>query len=276
MSYRLLALDLDGTLLRTDGSIHERDLEAIARVQRRGVHVTLVTGRLYSGTVDVARRAGVAGPVACVDGSHIVDAADDTDLVHNAIVGDDARRMRDILERHDAASFLFAQDRIVHDDTGLPYLPYVRTWSPLVDHASQLFAHPFWEHERGVLAVVAVGTEAQIRGACAALTTELSRAAFVLSFAVRRYDDRFALVARAAGSTKGTAIDWLATHHGCSADEVVAVGDWLNDVPMFQVAGRSFCMGQAPSAVSDAATDQLDATNITGGGVAEAVARAWQ
>jgi hypothetical protein len=52
------------------------------------------------------------------------------------------------------------------------------------------------------------------------------------------------------------------------------VGDWLNDLPMFQVAGRSFAMGQAPDAVKSAATDVLDATATTGGGIAEAARRA--
>ena len=53
------------------------------------------------------------------------------------------------------------------------------------------------------------------------------------------------------------------------------VGDWLNDVPMFAVAGRSFVMGQAPRAVKATATDELLADCWTGGGVAEAVRRAW-
>ena len=47
--------------------------------------------------------------------------------------------------------------------------------------------------------------------------------------------------------------------------QVVVVGDWLNDVPMFRAAGRSFCMGQASPAVSAAATDRLDATRSTWG-----------
>src|SRR5262245_6506522 len=72
VTYKLLALDVDGTLLRRDGSIHDDDLQAIRRVQAAGVHVTLATGRLYSGTRGIAGAIGVAGPVACVDGSHIV------------------------------------------------------------------------------------------------------------------------------------------------------------------------------------------------------------
>ena len=80
---------------------------------------------------------------------------------------------------------------------------------------------------------------------------------------------------RAAGPTKGTAVEWLARHHGCAAAEVVVVGDWINDVPMFRVAGRSFVMGQAPAAVKAHATDELEADVSEGGGIAEAIRRAW-
>jgi hydroxymethylpyrimidine pyrophosphatase-like HAD family hydrolase len=56
---------------------------------------------------------------------------------------------------------------------------------------------------------------------------------------------------------------------------VVVVGDWLNDVPMFKTAGRSFVMAQAPSAVKEAASDKLTAHAGQGGGIAEAIERAW-
>ena len=49
------------------------------------------------------------------------------------------------------------------------------------------------------------------------------------------------------------------------------MGDWLNDVPMFRWAGRSFVMGQSPDEVARHATDRLRATSRTGGGVAEAI-----
>jgi hydroxymethylpyrimidine pyrophosphatase-like HAD family hydrolase len=81
-------------------------------------------------------------------------------------------------------------------------------------------------------------------------------------------------VVRAAGVDKGTAIDWVARHHGVTAAEVVAVGDWLNDIPMLRRAGRSFAMGQAPLEVKAAATDVLKASAHTGGGLAEAAMRA--
>ncbi len=274
MSYKLLALDVDGTLLRRDGSVHPADHAAIARVAARGVAVTIVTGRLYSGTHRVARQVGIVGPVACVDGSHIVDLADDRALFHAGIAGADAMLLREVIVRYDTASFLFANDTIVHDPDGAPFAGYVQTWSPRVELVARVIDHPYWEHERGLMAVVAIGLEGNIRAAVAEVEARLAHVAHVISFPVQRIG-MFAMIIRAAGPSKGTAVEWLARHHGCAVADVVVVGDWLNDLPMFAVAGRSFVMGQAPPAVKASATDELVADCFGGGGIAEAVLRAW-
>lgn len=274
MPYKLLALDVDGTLVRRDGSIDRDDLEAIRRLRAAGVPVTIATGRLYSGTRDVALRAGIFGPIACVDGSHIVDVERGDHHYARTLAGAHAAALRGIAARHQAACFLFAQDAIVHDEVGAPFASYVRAWSPVIEQVERLAAHPYWDHEHGVSALVAVGTEEQIRSAESAVQEELAGAAFVISFPVSR-GGAHGMVVRAAGPTKGTAIAWLAAHHGCAPEDVVAVGDWLNDVPMFQAAGRSFAMRQAPAAVHAAATDTLEAHGDEGGGIAEAIWRAF-
>jgi len=274
VGYKLLALDVDGTLLRRDGSVHPDDRAAIARVVASGVVVTIATGRLYSGTRPVARALGLSGPIACVDGSHIVDLRDDRDLFQAAIAGAAAALVREVIERHGPASFLFADDVIVHDERGAPFVGYVRTWSPRIDLVARIAEHPSWEAERGLMAVVAVATEHRIRAAAAEIEQRLGHATRVIVFPVARIG-MFAMLIRAAGSTKGTAVEWLARFHGCALSDVVVVGDWLNDVPMFEVAGRSFVMGQAPPSVKATATDMLSADCFRGGGIAEAVRRAW-
>ncbi|MCC6557464.1 MAG: HAD family phosphatase [Polyangiaceae bacterium] len=275
MSYKLLALDVDGTLIRRDGSIHDDDLDAIRRLQAAGVPVTLATGRLYSGTREIARSAGISGPLACIDGADIVHTDGDERLYSRTLAGAHAGALRSIVDRHDAACFLFAQDAIVHDASGAPFADYVRTWSPAIAVVERVTAHPCWDHDHGLHALVAVGDEASIRGAEEQIRGELEAAVAIFSFPVSRGGGLFAMVVRAHGPTKGTAIAWLAAHHGCAPSEVVVVGDWINDVPMFQAAGRSFAMAQAPEQVKAAATDRLLSSGLRGGGVAEAIARAF-
>jgi hydroxymethylpyrimidine pyrophosphatase-like HAD family hydrolase len=250
-------------------------VRALHAAARAGVHLSILTGRLYSGTRPSAEIAGVLGPVGCADGSHVVRASDHKTLMHHGLRGDHALRVRDALARNGPAAFVFAQDAIGHDARGEPYLGYVRTWSQDVRPARSVEEHEFWTIEDGVTAVVAVGTAEQIHGTGEDIERTLGASAQIATFPVRRLPDTWGLVARAAGGTKGSALSFIAAHHGCSPEETVCVGDWLNDVSMFEVAGRSFAMGQAPPEVKKAASDVLEETSEKGGGVARAIAEAF-
>ena len=102
-----------------------------------------------------------------------------------------------------------------------------------------------------------------------------ARELFSVAFPVSAYPGKHALLVRAAGPSKGTALAELCRMIGCTLDEAVAVGDWVNDIPMFEVAGRSFAMATAPDVVRDKATDVLARPAGSGGGIAEAIRPAW-
>ena len=69
----LLALDLDGTLLRDDKTIAPEDAAAIRGAAAHGIAVTLATGRLTTGTLPTARELGLSTPLVCADGGLLVD-----------------------------------------------------------------------------------------------------------------------------------------------------------------------------------------------------------
>jgi len=241
------------------------------------VPTTIITGRLFSGTRHAAEIIKISGAVACMEGCHLVDAATGRDLLHGGIAGGTAAQVRAMIAELDAASFLFANDRILYDARGVPHLGYVRTWSAEHIEVATVVEHADWEHERGLTAIVCVGAEGPIQALDAQIKRSLGHAVYSASFPARQRDGEqptWGMVVRAAGYSKGTAVRWLAAHHGVDPSEVVVVGDWFNDIPMFEVAGRSFVMGQAPEEVKRAATDRLHADAVSGGGIAEAVKRA--
>jgi Cof subfamily protein (haloacid dehalogenase superfamily) len=271
----LLAVDLDGTLLDVEGRPHAKDVRALRLAAAVGVEVSILTGRLYSGTRAIVEALDLTGPVGCVDGSHVVDASTHTTLFHHGIAGKAAFILRDCLAESGPATFLFAKDAVVHDAAGDAYLGYVSTWSTDLRRASRVVEHELWEACDGVTAVVAVGTALQIGEAVESIRTSLASVAQAAMFPLRRAPGTWAMIVRAAGGTKGTALQWLANHHGVALENTVCVGDWLNDLAMFNVAGRSFAMGQAPDEVKRAATDVLEETHSQGGGIAKAVERAF-
>ncbi|MDP9033280.1 MAG: HAD hydrolase family protein [Myxococcota bacterium] len=268
-----MAVDLDGTLLDARGQPHPRDVCAIKAALRAGVRVSIVTGRLYSGTRAVAELLGLRGTVACADGSHLVHASDHATLLHYGVKGPNARRLRDSLARAAITTFVFAGDAIGYDDAGARFLSYLKTWSNDLRLASDVFADDLWNSPEGITGAVALGSDAQIATAVAEIERELAGIASITSFPIRRgvHTGLWALIVRAAGGTKGTAVRWIAEHERVALGDTVCVGDWINDVPMFEAAGRSFVMGQAPDEVKAKATDVLLETVEAGGGVARAI-----
>jgi hydroxymethylpyrimidine pyrophosphatase-like HAD family hydrolase len=277
--YRVFAVDLDGTLLTQQGEPARTDLETLAHLREAGVAVSIITGRLFSGTTKTAQLAGILGAVACADGAHIVEAHSGNDLLHTGILGEAAEALRAALHAHRAPAFLFAHDEVVHDDAGLSFLPYVKLWSNRFSHHQKVVDHPHWQSSRGLSEVVCVGGKSCIFATADAIEASSRGALSVAKFPLARLamidgEEPYGMVVRSSACSKGTAVEWLAKHHGVTAAEVVVVGDWLNDLPMFAVAGRSFAMGQAHETLKEAATDVLEATSATGGGVTEAARRA--
>jgi hydroxymethylpyrimidine pyrophosphatase-like HAD family hydrolase len=256
--------------------VHPRDAETVAELIARGVPVTLCTGRMYSGTREIAEMLGILGPVVCIDGSQIVDSSSHLEL-HNTPMSElGTQALFDALARFRPAAFAFSGDRLFHDAHGEQYLDYLSTWSERTELVEKLSDIDAWRPDGASLsALVALGTPTQVRAVEASLA-EHPQHLQTVSFEVGRpgFAGTWGLVVRAAGVDKGTAIDWVARHHGVTAAEVVAVGDWLNDIPMLKRAGRSFAMAQAPLAVKAAATDVLKASAAKGGGLAEAARRA--
>jgi hypothetical protein len=274
---RLLAIDLDGTLLDTRGHPHARDVRAVRAALAEGVSVSIVTGRLYSGSRAAAEILGLQGAVGCADGSHVVRARDHATLLHLGVAGPEAQAVKGALAKADAATFVFARDAIGHDAGGAAYVRYVSTWSNDIRPTGDVFDHELWAADEGVTAVVAIGEEERLGVAARELQRDFGDALAVALFPLTRgpHSGLWAVMVRASGGTKGTAVRWIAEQTGVALEDTVCVGDWLNDLPMFAVAGRSFAMGQAPEAVKSKATDVLVETVEQGGGVATAIAESF-
>ncbi len=273
--YKLFATDLDGTLLDRSGAIHAADRRAIAELQRRGIAITIVTGRMYSGTREVARSLQLDGPIGCLDGSAIVAVREDRNLVSRALGAPAGRLLQAALADGNPAVFVLGRDQIFHDARGVPFAAYLRGWTPCISRIEDVTAAPHWDPGSDTAGVIAVGTRDEIAALAAALAHATDLVAPV-TFPVQReaFFGHWAMIVRAPGATKGSALEWIAAHHGVDMQDVVCVGDWVNDVPMFQVAGCAFAMGHASDEVKAHATHQLRADVTTGGGIVEAAERA--
>lgn len=255
--------------------MHPQDRDAIARLLARGTPVTICTGRMYSGTRAVADSLGLDVPVACVDGCHVVRAQTHDDLVRLPIEPDAQRVLHRMLSDTNLAVFAFSRDIIVHDGRGSPYTDYLRTWSNQMSRVRDMFEPSAWNALADLTSLVIIGSETETELLARSIVTLCADRVQLARFPLLRapMHHRWVVLIRRAGVNKGTAVTWLANHFDVPLEDVVVIGDWVNDVPMFSVAGHSFVMGHAPQEVKVAARYELRATVHTGGAIAEAAER---
>ncbi len=268
---RLLALDLDGTLYRADGTISPWDLEAVARAREAGIAVTIATGRIALGALPAARHLSLTTPLVCAEGAVIVDPATGEALSRRTMERRHVESFTRTASSHGLAPFWFLHDEIHGEEHGRDHVGYIGTWSPQVTLHPQLPASRAWERRDDVTMAAALGAEAAVRAAHASLEAEHAEHLLTLRFPIDAQRRTWTVLVRSAHHDKATGLAEVARGLGLAAHEVAVVGDWVNDIPMFRWAGRSFAMGQSPDHVASAATERLAATHVTGGGVAEAV-----
>jgi Cof subfamily protein (haloacid dehalogenase superfamily) len=275
MSRALLALDLDGTLLRTDGTLDDRDAAAVRRALDAGIHVTLATGRVATGTLPTARALGIENPLVCADGGLIVDGKTGERIEQIAIALSTANAIVDAYYTHDLAPFILTHDAIHCDESGRPVSDYLRVWTEeMYIHDDIANAH-HWRRDGEIALTIGIGDHDAVAAAHSRLISDHSDRLDVIVFKVFREIERWAILTRPYGCTKGTGLERVAKRLNVDHEHTAVVGDWHNDIPMFRWSRRSFVMARAPLDVRAEATDELTAPVGAGGGVAEAIAR-WR
>ncbi len=268
---RLLALDLDGTVYRHDGTIAPWDVEAVARARDAGIAVTIATGRIALGTLPAARALGIDLPVVCAEGAVIVHGRTGETIAHRSLPATHVEWLADVAGDHGLAQFWFTHDEIHGEEHGRDHVAYIGTWSPSVTLHPRLESSPAWPLREKVTMAVAVGSHDDVKAAHERVTDAHGERLSAFRFPINSSRTAWTLLVRDAAIDKSTGLAEVAAGLGLDARQVAVVGDWINDVPMFRWARRSFAMGQSPDHVAAHATDRLTATASTGGGVAEAV-----
>ena len=257
---RLIALDMDGTLMGDDLLVSPRVRRAIASAQARGVVVTLATGRMFDFVIPFARDLGITAPLICYQGGLIQAADADTPLYRATM---DPALVREVLELQSQRGWhlvLYADDAVFlderrHNEAFYHYmlgerLAWVSGLDSVLDQHEPVKLIVFVEPQEGER------VEAELR---------------------QRFDGRME-VARShvrivegnpPGVSKVDALRWLAAYLGISQAQVMAIGDQDNDAEMIAWAGVGVAMGNG-SAATKAAADWV-APPLKEDGVAVAI-----
>lgn len=246
-SIRLIAIDIDGTLLNSEGDLPPRNHRAVCEALEAGIQVALVTGRAFHHARPVAQALS-PDVVLIVNNGALTKRSDGATLASRLVPRDTARTIISAARaRHEGVAVIF--DRLdarqyVYD--GIDWTHPQRHW--------------YYERNRAfitrVAPVEAALTEdpAQVAfngsvDAMRALATELGRlpVARQVTVTLTEYAERdFSLLDIIAPAwSKGAALAAWTTHLNLNAGQVMAIGDNLNDREMLEFAGVPVVMGNA-------------------------------
>jgi Cof subfamily protein (haloacid dehalogenase superfamily) len=244
MIYRLLALNIDGTLLQTNGKIHKSTKEAIEYVQQKGIDVTLVTSRSFPSAKKVAKALKIKLPLITHQGAYIA-APEETPIYVKRINEDITYDTVRFLEE------LPCQIRLVHEQFSLAnklklnnhlLAKTVFTSGDPVFY-SQQFVSSLSEylHDQPMtppkIEVYFEDTSDQ-KDAKNALTKMYNEIEIIELDSLR-------LDIVPAGVSKLTGLSSLANQLGILSSEVVYIGDGIDDIPLIEAVGLGVSMGNA-------------------------------
>ena len=258
---RMVALDLDGTLLNSNHVVTDRNCMVLRQLSKEGVTVVLVSGRMHQSILPISNQIGLENPIISYNGGMVKHAKTGQVFHHTPIAATTAMDLVDYCDQRNLHLNFCLDDRL--------YIGMENSWSEL------------YESRTGVCAT-AIGDLRQLTGGeptkMQVLDTPEKVEHLLVDFQ-RHFGDRLYITRTQIEYiefmnpqvSKGPALKALATQSGIPMDLVVAFGDGYNDQSMMAAAGFSVAMGNSINELKECANYVTDSNDNDG--VAQAVER---
>lgn len=233
--YKLIAIDVDDTLLSDNLTVSEETRGAMAAAIEMGVTVTLATGRMFASAQKIAKGINLNVPIITYQGALVKTLLDGQVLYERSVPADAARELYDYCKKHGLHLQSYVNDELYGTEDNdrikayskLSNIPYLiePDFSKLIDQPTNkmlMIDEPDRLDEIAVELQSIIGDRVHITK---------SKAHF-LEFMHKE-------------GTKGHALKYMAQHIGCSMEDTIAIGDAWNDREMIQAAGLGVAMGNA-------------------------------
>ena len=256
---RLIATDLDGTLLSTASQLPQQNIDALKRAMNAGVRVTISSGRMIEATLPIARQIGVNAPMSLFNGAMIYDMDADRILAGKTVPREAAVAVLKRLEALGAYTHAFPGRGY--------YLPERCAWTEYYENKigvrGTAVGMPLSQWlQSDVYKLLTLGEPEQLDRLIDVLQPDFPQLNFVKS-------GKTHLEIVLAGVDKADGMRGVSAATGIAPEEMMAFGDEMNDLPMLQYCGVSYAMENAVEGVRSAI--KLIAPKNTDSGVARIV-----
>ena len=268
MDYKLMCIDMDGTLLNDKKTISESNLRAIKSANEKGVKIAICTSKIFTFAEYLSELLGVKSPVIASNGAYIMEK-DRNEVVYNATIGvEKCKKLLAVFRQYDICPHFYTKDIVFTEDIILSTRFFKEANEKLSDDKQvkvkfvKDWDKVFRKYESEIFKAIALDKDIEkIKKAKIALkeTNEFE----VVSSRI----DNFEVTNK--GVSKGNAVKILVDYYGIESEQVICIGDSENDLSMIEFAGLGIAMGNAYESVKEIAQYVTDTNNCDG--VAKAI-----
>lgn len=247
MKYKIIALDLDGTLKNSHNEITPKTREALIECQKRGLIVVLASGRPTPGlrheaeALELARYGGI---LLSFNGARVYDLKNDRSIFEKVVRKEETNVIYDRAKAYGLGCMTYEGMNILTEDDDDRYVQVEKSINDLtiahVDHFKEAFDHDVYK-------VLLTGEPEYL-----ASIEEEFKAPFGDTLSIYRSAPYFIEV-MANGVDKAASLQRLCEALGTTRESMIAFGDGFNDISMIKFAGLGVAMGNAQDPVKEVA-----------------------
>lgn len=269
MAYKLIAIDMDGTLLNTQDKISERNKKALLKAINNGIHVVIATGRIYKSALYYYKDLGLNSPIIACNGA-VISSSNGEIIFEKLIDSSSLKELIQLAEENDMYYHFYDKDKFYYKTTKEEFSNYYRYYEEnYIKQDIELvsFKSP-WD-------IVDPNSSKYYKAVF--IDDDIDR---LLDFRSKLKDIKGISVSKSWHNnievmnkevSKGNAVKFLMDALNIDSSQVIAIGDNENDVSMFKVAGLSIAMANGDE-IAKKQAHVITASNDEDG-VAQAIER---
>ena len=277
MEYKMVCIDMDGTLLSSRKKISEENKNAIKKVHDKGVEIVVTTGRIYNNAEYYSNLLGVKSPVIAANGAIVKSKIDSKILYENPIKIEECIKLIDLLYEMKLLFHFYTTDGIFCNNGLTKFATKVYMTKQVGHESLKINYHvikskekwrKFFEENNNkitkcIIFSISPDTIVKCKEKLKALDGIVYFGAGKRSIEINN-----------RGVSKGNAVRSLAQKYGIKREEIICIGDNENDLSMIEYAGVGIAMGNAIDSVKEIA-DYITSSNDDNG-VAKALEKFFE
>ena len=257
LTYKMIAMDLDDTLLNDEWRINPRDKEAIFRAKEAGVLVLLATGRMYGAALPYAMELNLETPLIVYQGALIIKHHTEEILFHHPIPMEQAVAVLETVKPYGYHINLYRKNELIIAHETPESLRYEAMSGCKATVVGDLSCY-VKENSFDPIKILVAAKEEQLD----ALIPKLQQQ-FGAQLHIAKSKPYFLEFSHPLAN-KGHALATMAHYYGIDREEIIAVGDGFNDIEMLSYAGLGAVVDNARDSIK-AVADYITASNNQGG-----------